>query len=179
MEEIDSACQDAVNGVPSRRPIMEMTIPSILDKTISPPGLQHIIVNLLVIFIYICTLQSSKYCRHLLTLLSFTEEKTIKLSIDMMKLWGKKSKRKKKEKTPSKYGYKTFPLDNKTPMLYFILKRKPGFSLLECSTLWKNVEFLREDRARKIKILKNEQSILLFLEYVTIPSISTYMKGGP
>ncbi|CAN1121917.1 Pyridine nucleotide-disulfide oxidoreductase domain-containing protein 2 [Linum perenne] len=42
MEEIDSACQDAVNGVPSRRPVIEMTIPSVLDKTISPPG-KHVI----------------------------------------------------------------------------------------------------------------------------------------
>ncbi|KAA0044812.1 hypothetical protein IC582_017009 [Cucumis melo] len=42
MEEIDSACQDAVNGIPSRRPIIEMTIPSILDQTISPPG-KHVI----------------------------------------------------------------------------------------------------------------------------------------
>ncbi|KAI3418527.1 uncharacterized protein J3R85_013733 [Psidium guajava] len=42
MEEIDSACQDAVNGVPSRRPIIEMTIPSVLDKTIAPPG-KHVI----------------------------------------------------------------------------------------------------------------------------------------
>ncbi|XP_022136694.1 pyridine nucleotide-disulfide oxidoreductase domain-containing protein 2 isoform X2 [Momordica charantia] len=42
MEEIDSACQDAVNGVPSKRPVIEMTIPSILDKTISPPG-KHVI----------------------------------------------------------------------------------------------------------------------------------------
>lgn len=39
MEEIDSACQDAWNGIPSRRPVMEMTIPSSLDKTISPPGI--------------------------------------------------------------------------------------------------------------------------------------------
>lgn len=38
MEEIDSACQDAVNGVPSKRPVIEMTIPSALDKTISPLG---------------------------------------------------------------------------------------------------------------------------------------------
>lgn len=38
MEEIDSACQDAWNGIPSRRPVAEMTIPSSLDKTISPPG---------------------------------------------------------------------------------------------------------------------------------------------
>lgn len=38
MEEIDTACQEAVNGLPSRRPVIEMTIPSVLDKTISPPG---------------------------------------------------------------------------------------------------------------------------------------------
>ncbi|KAL8123789.1 uncharacterized protein LOC141717824 [Apium graveolens] len=42
MEDIDSACQDAVNGLPSRRPVIEMTIPSVLDKTISPPG-KHVI----------------------------------------------------------------------------------------------------------------------------------------
>ncbi|KAJ8770718.1 hypothetical protein K2173_021365 [Erythroxylum novogranatense] len=42
MEEIGSACQDAWNGFPSRRPIMEMTIPSSLDKTISPTG-KHVI----------------------------------------------------------------------------------------------------------------------------------------
>ncbi|GLT80014.1 hypothetical protein SLA2020_514770 [Shorea laevis] len=42
MEEIDSACQDAVNGLPSQRPVIEMTIPSVLDKTISPAG-KHVI----------------------------------------------------------------------------------------------------------------------------------------
>ncbi|KAI9166218.1 hypothetical protein LWI28_028119 [Acer negundo] len=42
MEEIDTACQEAVNGLPSRRPIIEMTIPSVVDKTISPPG-KHVI----------------------------------------------------------------------------------------------------------------------------------------
>ncbi|KAI4327597.1 hypothetical protein L6164_020037 [Bauhinia variegata] len=42
MEEIHSASQDSVNGVPSRRPVIEMTIPSVLDKTISPPG-KHVI----------------------------------------------------------------------------------------------------------------------------------------
>ncbi|POO02529.1 NAD(P)-binding domain containing protein [Trema orientale] len=42
MENIDSACQDAWNGVPSRRPVMEMTIPSSLDETISPPG-KHVV----------------------------------------------------------------------------------------------------------------------------------------
>ncbi|CAI9110771.1 OLC1v1010850C1 [Oldenlandia corymbosa var. corymbosa] len=42
MEEIDTACQQAVNGFPSQRPVIEMTIPSVLDKTISPPG-KHVI----------------------------------------------------------------------------------------------------------------------------------------
>ncbi|KAK7262859.1 hypothetical protein RJT34_30440 [Clitoria ternatea] len=42
MEEIHSAYQDAAQGVPSRRPVIEMTIPSVLDKTISPPG-SHVI----------------------------------------------------------------------------------------------------------------------------------------
>ncbi|KAK6932101.1 hypothetical protein RJ641_001725 [Dillenia turbinata] len=46
MEEIDTACRDALNGQPSRRPIIEMTIPSALDKTISPPG-KHV-VNLFI-----------------------------------------------------------------------------------------------------------------------------------
>ncbi|PNY13861.1 pyridine nucleotide-disulfide oxidoreductase domain-containing protein 2-like [Trifolium pratense] len=42
MENIISACQDACNGIPSQRPVMEMTIPSSLDNTISPPG-KHVI----------------------------------------------------------------------------------------------------------------------------------------
>ncbi|XVF17897.1 hypothetical protein REPUB_Repub10bG0164300 [Reevesia pubescens] len=42
MDEIGSACQDAWNGLPSKRPVMELTIPSSLDKTISPPG-KHVI----------------------------------------------------------------------------------------------------------------------------------------
>ncbi|KVH92372.1 FAD dependent oxidoreductase [Cynara cardunculus var. scolymus] len=42
IEEIDSACLDAKNGLPSRRPIIEMTIPSVLDKTISPPDVMPI-----------------------------------------------------------------------------------------------------------------------------------------
>ncbi|KAK7814426.1 pyridine nucleotide-disulfide oxidoreductase domain-containing protein 2 [Quercus suber] len=42
MEQIGSACQDAWNGLPSRRPVMEMTIPSSLDKTLSPPG-KHVV----------------------------------------------------------------------------------------------------------------------------------------
>ncbi|TYH29112.1 hypothetical protein ES288_A02G198600v1 [Gossypium darwinii] len=42
MDNIGSACQDAQNGLPSKRPVMEMTIPSSLDKTISPPG-KHVV----------------------------------------------------------------------------------------------------------------------------------------
>ncbi|XP_026449648.1 pyridine nucleotide-disulfide oxidoreductase domain-containing protein 2-like [Papaver somniferum] len=42
MEEIDAACKDALNGLSSRRPVIEMTIPSSVDKTISPPG-KHVI----------------------------------------------------------------------------------------------------------------------------------------
>ncbi|KAJ4714412.1 Pyridine nucleotide-disulfide oxidoreductase domain-containing 2 [Melia azedarach] len=42
MEEIGLACQDAWNGLPSRKPVVEMTIPSSLDKTISPPG-KHVV----------------------------------------------------------------------------------------------------------------------------------------
>lgn len=42
MEEIHLASQDALNRLPSRRPIIEMTIPSSVDKTISPPG-KHVI----------------------------------------------------------------------------------------------------------------------------------------
>ena len=42
MEEIHLASQDALNGLPSRRPVIEMTIPSSVDKTISPPGTDHL-----------------------------------------------------------------------------------------------------------------------------------------
>lgn len=39
MEEIDEAYKDALTGAPSKRPLIEMTIPSVLDRTISPPGM--------------------------------------------------------------------------------------------------------------------------------------------
>ncbi|AED95829.1 putative amine oxidase, FAD/NAD(P)-binding domain superfamily [Arabidopsis thaliana] len=42
MDEVHSACHDSENGLPSRRPVIEMTIPSTLDNTISPPG-KHVI----------------------------------------------------------------------------------------------------------------------------------------
>ncbi|XAR73866.1 hypothetical protein NMG60_11007980 [Bertholletia excelsa] len=46
MEDINLACQDAVNGFPSQRPVIEMTIPTVLDKTISPAGMH--VVNLFI-----------------------------------------------------------------------------------------------------------------------------------
>ena len=39
MEEIDIAYKEAAGGFSSTRPVIEMTIPSVLDKTISPPGM--------------------------------------------------------------------------------------------------------------------------------------------
>jgi len=38
MTEIDAAYSDACAGIPSRRPIIEMTIPSALDDSLAPPG---------------------------------------------------------------------------------------------------------------------------------------------
>ncbi|URD95871.1 hypothetical protein MUK42_23136 [Musa troglodytarum] len=45
MESIDIACKDAVNGMPSRRPIVEMMIPSVLDRIISPPVINGTNIN--------------------------------------------------------------------------------------------------------------------------------------
>ncbi|KAH9557187.1 hypothetical protein CY35_07G071600 [Sphagnum magellanicum] len=42
MDEIDIAYKDALRGKPSTRPLIEMTIPSVLDDTIAPPG-KHVI----------------------------------------------------------------------------------------------------------------------------------------
>ena len=38
MEEIEAAFRDALAGGPSRRPVIEMTLPSSLDPTLAPPG---------------------------------------------------------------------------------------------------------------------------------------------
>lgn len=38
MEEIETAFRDALAGRPSRRPVIEMTLPSSLDPTLAPPG---------------------------------------------------------------------------------------------------------------------------------------------
>lgn len=41
MREIEDAYLDAHMGRPSRRPVIEMTLPTSLDTTISPPGLSQ------------------------------------------------------------------------------------------------------------------------------------------
>jgi len=41
--EIDAAYRDASNGKPATRPVIEMTIPSVLDSTIAPPG-KHVVL---------------------------------------------------------------------------------------------------------------------------------------
>ena len=35
---IEAAYRDAISGVPSRHPILEITFPSTLDSTLCPPG---------------------------------------------------------------------------------------------------------------------------------------------
>ncbi|KAL3700615.1 hypothetical protein R1sor_018637 [Riccia sorocarpa] len=42
MQELDDAYRDALSGQPSRRPLVELTIPSVVDRTIAPPG-KHVI----------------------------------------------------------------------------------------------------------------------------------------
>ena len=42
MEEIENAQREASMGIPATRPVIEMTIPSSLDKTISPEG-KHVV----------------------------------------------------------------------------------------------------------------------------------------
>lgn len=42
MEEIEMAYREASQGIPATRPVIEMTIPSSVDKTISPPG-KHVV----------------------------------------------------------------------------------------------------------------------------------------
>ena len=41
MEEIEHAYREASMGMPATRPVIEMTIPSSLDRTISPPGTEQ------------------------------------------------------------------------------------------------------------------------------------------
>ena len=46
MEQIEIAYTQATKGVPSEHPIIEMTIPSILDKSIVPEGSGHHVIGL-------------------------------------------------------------------------------------------------------------------------------------
>ena len=38
MEQLEAAFRDAAGGAPSARPMVEMTLPSVLDDTLAPPG---------------------------------------------------------------------------------------------------------------------------------------------
>jgi phytoene dehydrogenase-like protein len=42
MEEIENAHREASLGMPATRPVVEMTIPSVLDNTLAPPG-KHVV----------------------------------------------------------------------------------------------------------------------------------------
>jgi phytoene dehydrogenase-like protein len=42
MEEIENAHREASMGIPASRPVIEMTIPSSLDSTVSPKG-KHVV----------------------------------------------------------------------------------------------------------------------------------------
>lgn len=42
MEEIENAYRESSMGMPATRPLIEMTIPSSLDRTIAPPG-KHVV----------------------------------------------------------------------------------------------------------------------------------------
>lgn len=42
MEELEHAYREASMGMPASRPVIEMTIPSSIDKTLAPPG-QHVV----------------------------------------------------------------------------------------------------------------------------------------
>jgi phytoene dehydrogenase-like protein len=48
MKDIDNAYREALSGKPSTKPIIEMTIPSILDKTLVPQGSGHHAIGLFV-----------------------------------------------------------------------------------------------------------------------------------
>uniref|UniRef100_UPI00358F167E pyridine nucleotide-disulfide oxidoreductase domain-containing protein 2-like isoform X2 n=1 Tax=Myxine glutinosa TaxID=7769 RepID=UPI00358F167E len=43
MECLDVAFRDAYQGIPSKRPLIEMCIPSVLDTTLAPPG-KHVVL---------------------------------------------------------------------------------------------------------------------------------------
>ncbi len=57
MEEIENAQREAAMGIPATRPVVEMTIPSSLDRTIAPPG-KHVVqvCCYVVIFVMSCVL---------------------------------------------------------------------------------------------------------------------------
>jgi phytoene dehydrogenase-like protein len=48
MKKIDNAYRDALNGKPSDKPIIKMTIPSVLDNTLVPKGSGHHTIGLFI-----------------------------------------------------------------------------------------------------------------------------------
>jgi len=46
MQQIEDSYNDAFSGKPSTHPIIEMTIPSVLDKTLIPEGSGHHVIGL-------------------------------------------------------------------------------------------------------------------------------------
>lgn len=46
IKSIDDCYVEALSGIPSTRPIVEMTIPSILDKSLTPPNSNHHVIGL-------------------------------------------------------------------------------------------------------------------------------------
>ena len=46
VELLDNAYREALNGQPSKHPLIEMTIPSLLDKTLVPKGSGHHVIGL-------------------------------------------------------------------------------------------------------------------------------------
>ncbi len=52
MKDIDNFYREALTGKPSTKPIIEMTIPSILDKTLVPENSGHHTIGLFVQYAY-------------------------------------------------------------------------------------------------------------------------------
>lgn len=51
MTAMDEALKEAQNGHPSSKPVIEMTIPSIVDKTLMPEGTNHHVIGLFIQYV--------------------------------------------------------------------------------------------------------------------------------
>lgn len=50
MEKIHDSFMDSVNGTFSKKPMVEMVIPSMLDPTLTPEGSNHLVAQLFVMY---------------------------------------------------------------------------------------------------------------------------------